>query len=66
MTSNYSAILTTYNSEFTVKRALDSILNQTDSPVEVIIVDDCSTDNTWKILEEQAKINDKIKLFATF
>ena len=65
MTSNYSAILTTYNSEFTVKRALDSILNQTDSPVEVIIVDDCSTDNTWKILEGQANIYHKIKLFST-
>lgn len=65
MTKGYSAILTTYNAEFTVKSALESIFNQANSPSEVVIVDDCSTDNTWKILEIEASINSKIKLFRT-
>jgi len=65
MINHYSAILTTYNSEFTVRRALDSVLNQAKSPDEVIIVDDCSTDSTWKILEDQANVNHKIKLLST-
>ncbi|MEI6683674.1 MAG: glycosyltransferase family 2 protein [Bacteroidota bacterium] len=51
-----SVILSTYNSEKTLQRALDSVLSQEgihiDFEIELIVVDDCSTDRTREILEE--------------
>ena len=41
-----------YNSELYIKEAIDSILNQTFSDFEFIIIDDCSTDNTVSIVKE--------------
>lgn len=48
----YSAVLTTYNSEKTINIALDSISEQTIPPTEIIIVDDNSSDSTYRILSE--------------
>lgn len=48
---DYTAILTSYNAEDTIKSALDSILNQNIPPKEIVIVDDCSTDNTIYVLD---------------
>ena len=47
-----SVIMPVYNSENTVRRALDSILAQTYSNYEVIIVDDGSSDSTCQIISE--------------
>ncbi len=41
--------------ELYLKETLDSVANQTLKDIEVICVDDCSTDNTFKILEEYAQ-----------
>lgn len=46
-----SVIIPTYNREKTIKRAIESVLNQTYSKLELIIVDDCSKDNTEKIVK---------------
>lgn len=46
-----SVIIPTYNRETTIKRAVDSVLGQTYKNFEVIIVDDNSTDNTAKVIE---------------
>jgi glycosyltransferase involved in cell wall biosynthesis len=46
-----SAIIPTYNREGTILRALESILNQTHSCHEIIIIDDGSTDETESLLE---------------
>ncbi|MEO8820384.1 MAG: glycosyltransferase family A protein [Ginsengibacter sp.] len=42
----FSVILTTYNRAILLKRALDSLINQTETDWEAIIIDDGSTDNT--------------------
>lgn len=46
-----SVIIPTYNREKTIKRAINSVLNQDYKDIEVIVVDDCSTDNTSNIVE---------------
>lgn len=47
-----SIALCTYNGEKFIKEQLDSILNQTVVPNEIIICDDCSTDNTIEIIQK--------------
>jgi len=47
-----SVIMCTFNGEKYLKEQLDSILSQTYPLYEIIIRDDCSTDNTWNILQE--------------
>lgn len=55
-----SVIVCTYNGEKYLREQLDSILNQTYSNIELIIVDDCSTDSTWNIINDYLKHYPKI------
>lgn len=55
--------MTTYNGDKYLNDQLDSILNQTLQDFELIICDDCSTDNTRTILTEYAKKDIRIKIF---
>lgn len=52
---NISIAMATYNGEAYLREQLDSILNQTISVIEIVVCDDCSTDNTWSILSEYAE-----------
>ena len=45
-----SIVMCTYNGERYLKEQLMSLLNQTYSPIEIIIQDDLSTDNTLEFL----------------
>jgi glycosyltransferase involved in cell wall biosynthesis len=54
-TATYAAVLTTFNAVDTLDSALESILNQSIQPSEILIIDDCSTDETYERLLE--KIN---------
>ena len=50
MKTTISILIPAYNAEKTIKRTLDSILNQTLLPFEIVIVNDGSTDKTQDIL----------------
>ena len=47
-----SIIIANYNKESYVRECLDSVLNQTYKHLEVIIFDDCSTDDSFRIIKE--------------
>lgn len=52
MSDKISIAIATYNGEKYLREQLESLYSQTMSPDEIIVVDDCSTDNTITILEE--------------
>lgn len=56
-----SVIVTNYNYEKWLRRCIRSLINQSFDDYEIIIIDDCSTDNSRNILLEYQDI-DKIKL----
>jgi glycosyltransferase involved in cell wall biosynthesis len=58
-----SIALCTYNGDAYLKQQLDSIVNQSYPEIELIVVDDCSTDNTLNILKEYSARYSFIKLF---
>ncbi len=58
-----SFIMSTYNSEDTVSKSIDSMLNQTYENIEILIVDDSSNDNTYNICENYSRTNENIFLF---
>lgn len=57
-----SVIIPVYNCEKTVTTAIDSILNQTYKNIEIIVVNDASTDATKSIVENIALSNKRVKL----
>lgn len=60
-----SVILPAYNAADSIHIAIESILNQTWQDIELLIVDDCSTDATFKVIEQYAKKDDRIQVFQT-
>ncbi len=59
-----TVIIPTYNRAATIKRAIDSVLRQTYKELELIIVDDGSTDNTVEIIHSYQ--DKRIKLVCLF
>ena len=53
MQSQVAAVLVTHNSEQWITKTISSVLQQTQAPVNIVIIDDRSTDDTMKILEKQ-------------
>lgn len=58
-----SVITPAYNCEKYIKECMDSVIEQTYQNWEMIIVNDKSTDNTKKIIEEYIKKEPRIKLY---
>ncbi|OOF47360.1 glycosyltransferase family 2 protein, partial [Rodentibacter trehalosifermentans] len=60
-----SIIIPVYNSSNYLVQALNSCLNQSYSNIEIIVVDDGSTDNSVNIIKEMMSQDIRIKLFFT-
>lgn len=55
--------ITAYNSGGTIKRAVQSALEQSWRHTEIIVIDDMSLDDTWLILESLQEEHSRIKIF---
>lgn len=58
-----SIIIPVYNVEPYIRKCLDSVINQTYKNLEIICIDDGSTDSSGEICEEYAKKDLRIKVF---
>ena len=63
-TYKISVIIPVYNTEKYLRQCLDSVINQTMPDIEVICIDDGSTDNSLNILYEYAAKDNRIKVIA--
>tara|TARA_B110000444_G_C18745687_1_gene550157 strand:- start:64 stop:924 length:861 start_codon:yes stop_codon:yes gene_type:complete len=52
MYSDLSIYIPAYNAENTIKKCVDSVLSQKIKPVKILVVNDCSTDDTLNILSK--------------
>ncbi|HIF9411752.1 TPA: bifunctional glycosyltransferase/CDP-glycerol:glycerophosphate glycerophosphotransferase [Photobacterium damselae] len=59
-----SVIMPCFNVEHTIKWTVDSVLNQTYSNIELICVDDASTDNTREVLEQLSMTDSRIRIIS--
>lgn len=57
-----SIIIPVYNSEQYLSKCLESVLHQTLEDIEIICVDDCSTDSSKSVLETFARKDERIKV----
>lgn len=60
--SKVSVIIPVYNTEKFLRKCLDSVCNQTLQDIEIICINDCSTDGASEILREYARKDNRIKL----
>ncbi|MCC7554091.1 MAG: glycosyltransferase [Methanobacteriaceae archaeon] len=59
-----SVIIPVYNVEKYLKECLDSVLNQTLENIEILCINDGSTDSSLKILEEYSEKDERVKIFT--
>ncbi|OBT13661.1 hypothetical protein A9264_15255 [Vibrio sp. UCD-FRSSP16_10] len=59
-----SVIIPCHNAEETIEGTLRSVLSQTYNNIEIICIDDCSTDDTLNILLDLEKHHSKISVFS--
>lgn len=63
MSIDVSVVMPLYNAKDYLKYAVDSVLNQTLENVEVVIVDDCSTDGSLDLCRELYGSDPRVRLF---
>ena len=63
-TPKVSVVIPCYNAQKYLRECLDSVVNQTLTELQIICVDDGSTDTTPMILEEYAQKDDRIKVIT--
>lgn len=59
-----SIVVPVYNVEKYLRRCLDSLINQTYKNIEIILVNDGSTDNSLEICKEYAQNDSRIKIIS--
>lgn len=52
----FSIIIPAYNAQDTIDNTISSVLKQTYSNYELIVIDDCSTDNTYTVVEKYSTV----------
>lgn len=57
-----SIIITVYNSESYLRRCLNSLINQTYKNIDVIVINDGSTDQSEKIINEYVKKDNRVRI----
>ena len=55
-----SVIIPVYNVEKYLEQCIDSVLNQTYNNLEIILIDDCSKDESFNICQNKAQIDNRI------
>lgn len=60
----FSIIMPCYNSQDYVKKAIESVVNQTYENLELVLINDGSYDDTLKIAESYAQKDERIKIFS--
>ena len=63
MNNLISVIINVYNGENFIEKCLDSVINQTYKNLEILIINDGSTDNTLKICESYK--DERIRIITT-
>lgn len=58
-----SVVIPVYNDAEYINQCMDSIINQTLKDIEIICVDDCSTDNSAELLKKYADSDERIKIY---
>jgi glycosyltransferase involved in cell wall biosynthesis len=58
-----SVVLSNYNHSHYIQEALQAILSQSFSPLEIIVIDDGSTDNSVQIIESIAEKNPTVRFY---
>jgi len=56
-----SVVMPVYNAEATLAKAIESVLAQTHSDIELLVVDDGSSDGSWAIVEDFARRDSRVK-----
>src|SRR2546421_9750824 len=57
-----SVVIPAYNEAATINELINRV-QAVDLPKEILVVDDCSTDNTWAVLSELEKTSDNLRVF---
>ena len=63
MKEKISIITASYNAERFIKNTIESVLKQTYQNWEMIIIDDCSSDNTESIVNRYVELDKRIKFY---
>ena len=61
MSEKVTIIMPVYNVESFIERSLNSVIRQTYQNLEIILIDDCSSDNSFNICQKFQNTNDSIK-----
>lgn len=59
-----SVLIPVYNVDKYLKKCLETVINQTYKNIEIVLLDDGSTDNSLKIIEEYAKIDGRVRYYS--